>query len=306
MVVQIYRATPTLSAALANAQPASGGISSVTIPVQGLPYTTAQATDASGAFNGPTNTPAAFEMAANLCAIVVPIAFPGMEGLIQLNAAVVPRIEAVMNDAGNQIADYLNTQLWTNGTNGTINPDGFPLIAANTGIYGNIDGTPAANSWWRANVRTATGSPTRLLVLRDIISASKFSGGEYPNIGIMGPGTWELLSEDFLGLEAYMITPQQSFDQANLGARSGFTALMVGGCPIYSDLACPEGQLLLFNTRYFSAYIHEAAAFVFTGFASTIPNNQLGYVGVLVVALQFVCAKRKSFSLTTGYSFNVV
>src|SRR5437867_3841057 len=188
MVVQIYRATPTLSAALANAQPASGGISSVTIPVQGLPYTTAQATDASGAFNGPTNTPAAFEMAANLCAIVVPIAFPGMEGLIQMNAAVVPRIEAVMNDAGNQIADFLNTQLWTNGVNGTIFPDGFPLMAA-TGLCGNIDGTPAANSWWRANVRTATGAPTRLLVLRDIISASKFSGGESPNIGIVGPGT---------------------------------------------------------------------------------------------------------------------
>ena len=83
-------------------------------------------------------------MAVNLCAVVVPIPFPGMEGLIQLNAAVVPTIEARMNDSGNQIADYLNTQLWNNGTNGTINPDGFPLIAANTGIYGNIDGTPAA------------------------------------------------------------------------------------------------------------------------------------------------------------------
>jgi hypothetical protein len=306
MVVQIYRATPTLSAALANAQTASGGISSVTIPVQGLPYTTAQPTDASGSFNAPQNVAAAFEMAANLCAIVVPIAFPGMEGLIQLNAAVVPRIEAVMNDAGNQVADYLNTQLWTNGTYGTINPDGFPLIAA-TGLYGNIDGTPAANNWWRANVRTVGAvAPTRLTVLRDIVSATKFAGGEYPNIGIMGPGTWELLAEDFLGLEAYMITPQQSFDQANLGARAGFTALMVGGCPIYSDLACPEGTLLLFNTRYFAAYIHEAAAFAFTGFASTLPNNALGYVGALVVCLQFVLAKRKTMSITTGYNSNIV
>jgi hypothetical protein len=304
MVVQIYRATPTLSAALANAQNASGGVSSVTIPVQGLPFTTAQPTDYSGAFNQPTVQQGAFEVDVNLAAVVVPIPFPGMEGLVQLNAAVVPLIEARMNDAGNQIADYLNTQLWTNGTNGSINPDGFPLIAG-IGVYGNIDGGP--NTWWRANVRTvAAVAPTRLTVLRDIVSATRFSGGEAPNIGIMSPGTWELLAEDFLGLEAYMITPQQSFDQANLGARAGFTALMVGGVPIYMDLACPDGTLLLFNTRYFAAYIHEAAAFAFTGFASTLPNNQLGYVGALVAVLQFVCAKRKTISITTGYNSNAV
>jgi hypothetical protein len=81
---------------------------------------------------------------------------------------------------------------------------------------------------------------------------------------------------------------------------------MVGGVPIYADLASPEGQLLLFNTRYFAAYIHEAAAFAFTGFASTLPNNQLGYVGALVAVVQFVCAKRKSVSISTGYSFNSV
>ena len=71
---------------------------------------------------------------------------------------------------------------------------GFPLIAQATGIYGNIDGTPAANSWWRANVRAVTGSPTRQTVLRDIVSATKAATGEAPNIGVMGPGTWELLS----------------------------------------------------------------------------------------------------------------
>lgn len=307
MVVQIYRATPTLAAALANAQTASGGVSSITIPVQGLPFTTAQPTDYSGAFNQPAVLNGSFEVDVNLAAVVVPIPFPGFEGLIQLNAAVVPLIEARMNDAGNQIAEYLNGQLFTNGVNGSINPDGFPLIIQNTGIYGNIDGTPAANDWWRANVRTvAAANPTRQTVLRDIVSATKQATGEAPNIGIMGPGTWELLSEDFLALEQYMITPQQSFDQSNLGARAGFTALMVGAVPIYMDLACPEGQLILWNTRYFAAYIHEAAAFAFTGFASTLPNNQLGYIGALVVLINFVCAKRRTMSITTGYNSNAV
>jgi hypothetical protein len=309
MVVQIYRATPVLSACLANAQTASGGVSSVTIPVQGLPFTTAQATDYSGAFTQPTVQNGSFEVDVNLAAVVVPIPFPGLEGLIQLNAAVVPLIEARMNDAGNQIADYLSTAFLT-GAGGGINVDSLRLMAgtaaatAGQGTYGNIDG--AANDWWRANVRTVSGNPTRALVLRDIVSATKFASGESPNIAAAGPGTWELLSEDFLSLEQYLITPQQSFDQSNLGARAGFTALMIGAVPVYMDLGIPEGEIWYWNTRYLAAYIHEAAAFAFTGFASTLPNNQLGYVGALVVLLNFVCAKRKTITVATGYNSNVV
>jgi hypothetical protein len=262
-----------------------------------------QATDYSGAFNQPAVQNGAFEADYNLAAVVVPVPFLGMEGLAQMNAAVVPLIEARMNDAGNQIAQYMNTQMWTNGVNGSINPDGFPLIAG-TGTYGNIDG--AANPWWQANLRAGAVAPTRATVLLDIISATAFNGGEPPNIGFMGPGTWSLLAQDFLALEQYMITPQQSFDQSNLGARAAFQAMMVGGIPIYMDIACPEGQLLLFNTRYYAAYIHEAAAFAFTGFASTLPNNQLGYIGALVCLVQFVQTKRKSVTLRTGYTFNNV
>ena len=307
MVVQIYQATPTLSAALANMQTASGGVSSVTVPVQGQPFTTAQAVGFDGSFNQPGVIQGAFALETNLCAVVVPIPFPGMEGLIQKDAAVIPLIEARMNDAGNQAAQYLNTQLWNNGASGTINPDGFPLMASATLTYGNIPTGVATNTWWQALVR-AEGSvpPTRLTVLNDVTAAAKQAGGEAPNIGVMGPGTWALLAQDFVGQEQYMITPQQSFDQSNLGARAAFTALMVMGVPIYWDLACPEGQLLLFNTRYFAAYVHDAAAFVFTGFASTLPNNQLGYVGAVVVVMQFVCAKRKTIALCTGYSSNTL
>jgi len=300
MVVQIGKSTPTLSAALQNAQPASGGVSSVTIPVQGLPFVTAQATGFDGTFNQPQVQQGAFEMDVNLAAIVVPIPFQGMEGLAQLDAAVVPLIEARMNDSGNQIADYISTQLWTNNTYGSINPDGFPLMTG-TGLYGNINGT--AQTWWQAQTRTeGSVNPTRLTIMADIVSATKFNGGEPPNIGIMGPGTWALLAQDFINQESFMITPQQSFDSTHLGARSGFIALMVGSIPIYFDLYSPEGQLLLFNTRYFAAYVHTAAAFAFTGFASTLPNNQLGYVGAVVAVLNFLVAKRKSMTICTGYN----
>jgi len=130
-IVQIYKATPTLSAALANAQTASGGVSSVTVPVQGTQMTTAQATDYSGSFNQPAALTGITTAEFDLKAVVVPIPFLGMEGIVQLSAAVIPLIEARMNDAGNQVADYLSTQLFTNATNGTINIDGFTLMMAN-------------------------------------------------------------------------------------------------------------------------------------------------------------------------------
>lgn len=308
-IVQIYKSTPTLSAGLANAQTASGGVSSVTVPVQGTPFVTAQATDYSGSFNAPAVQTGITEADFNLCAVVVPIPFLGMEGIVQLSAAVIPLIEARMNDAGNQVADYLSTQLWTNGTYGTINIDGFPLIAAVARTYGNITSTGvlgdgSATAWWNANVQTVSpaADPSRVLVLQYIVSAMKANGGEMPNIGIMGPGTWTLLAQDFVGQEQYMITPGSSFDQSSTGARAAFTALMVAGVPIYIDPYAPEGQLLLFNTRYFSFYIHEAAAFSFTGFASTLPNFQLGYVGALVAVLQDVCVKPASMTLVTGFN----
>ena len=303
-IVQIYQATPTLAAGLANAQTASGGVSSVTVPVQGTPYTAAQATDYSGSFAAPGIQTGITESNWNLCAVVVPIPFLGMEGILQLNAAVVPLIEARMNDAGNQIASYLSNQLWTNATYGTINIDGFPLIANNSGIYGNIDRT--ANVWWQANVQTDTGNLTRNKALKWIVSAMNFNGGEMPNFGVTDPGTWVNLAQDFTSLEQYQITPQSSFDQSNAGARSAFTALSVAGVPIYMDPSSPvnesTGQLLLMNTRYYSFYIHEAAAFAFTGFASTLPNFQLGYVGALVCVLQDLCVKPKSLTRVTGFT----
>lgn len=302
VVVQTYYSTPELAALLANAQTASGGISSVTVPVQGSPMTTAQATDFTGSFNQPAGLTGISEADFNLKAIVVPIQFLGMEGIIQLNAAVVPLIEARMNDAGNQLAEFLSTQLWTNGTNGTINPDGYPLMTATTGTYGNI--ARAANTWWRGFRPTAPGGvphPTRQHILQGIVSAANNNGGEMPNMVTCSPATWVDLATDFVGQEQYMITPGSAFDASTQGARAAFTALMVAGVPVYMDRGSPDGEFLFKNTRYVSAYIHEAAAFAFTGFASTLPNLALGYIGAVVVVLEFICVKPSSMSLWQGF-----
>ena len=303
-IVQIYAATPILAAGLANAQPASGGVSSITVPVQGSPMTTAAATDYSGNFNQPAGLVGMQEADYNLKCIIVPIQFLGMEGIVQMNAAVVPLLEVRMNDAGNQIAAYASTQIWQNGVANSINLDGFPLIAATNNTYGNIDRTIAANAFWNANVRPQGAvAPTRARVLNDIISCAKTAGGEMPNMAATSPATWAALAADFVGAENYRGTPGTGFDQDTQGVRGAFSAIMVAGVPIYIDPLCPDGQVVYFNTRYQSFYIHEAAAFVFTGFASTLPTLTLGYVGALILVAEFVNVKPSSVTLSTGYSF---
>ena len=42
MVVQLYNSTPLMAALIANSQQASGGVSSVTVPVQGSSFVNAQ------------------------------------------------------------------------------------------------------------------------------------------------------------------------------------------------------------------------------------------------------------------------
>jgi hypothetical protein len=304
-IVQIYAATPILAAGLANAQPASGGVSSITVPVQGSPMTTAQATDYFGQFNQPAGLVGMQEADYNLKCIIVPIQFLGMEGIVQMNAAVVPLLEVRMNDAGNQIAAYASTQIWQNGVPNSINLDGFPLIATSgAGVYGNIDRALAANAFWNAQVKAKGAvAPTRIAVLGDIISCMRNAGGEMPNMAAASPATWMALAADFVASENYRVTPGTGFDQDTQGVRGAFSAIMVGGVPVYMDPLCPDGQIVYFNTRYQSFYIHEAAAFVFTGFASTLPTLTLGYVGALIFVGEFVNVKPNTVTLSTGYSF---
>ena len=305
LVVQTYQATPVLSAFLANAQSASGGVSSVTVPVQGSAMVTAQATDYSGSFAQPASLNGIQNGEYNLKAVVVPIPFLGMEGLAQMNAAVIPLIEARMNDAGNVLAEYLSTQMWTNATDGTVNIDGFPLQAA-AGTYGNING--AVNTWWQGNTRATAGTvaPTRELLLAFIVSAAKANGGEMPNMICCAPGTWVSLAQDFIGQEQYRITPGEAFSDSTQGARSGFTALEVAGVPVFMDPNATEGEFYAFNTKYQSFYIHEAAAFAFTGFQSTLANFSLGYIGAVVVVLENILVKRKAITFQLGYTFATV
>ena len=299
LVVQLYNSTPLMAALIANSQQASGGVSSVTVPVQGAQFVNAQWSDYSGSFNQPSVQQGAFNAEFDLKLMIAPVPFLGMEGAVQQDAAIIPLIEARMNDATNVMMDAMATALYTNSTN-TQQFTGLPAAVSASGTNGNI--SRSAYSWWQSKAYTAGNvNPTRQNILQ-YISGTVKNGAEVPSFGVCGFGTWTLLAQDFVGQEQYVITPGSGFDSDSNGPQAAFRALMVAGVPIYPDPYCPEGTVYFLNTNYLSLYIHEQGSFVFTGFESTLPNWQIGYVGAVLMIAELVSTKPKSMSVVSGYN----
>jgi len=299
LVVQIYNSTPLMAALIANSQMASGGVSSVTVPVQGSQFVNAQWSDYSGSFNQPAVQQGAYNAEFDLKLMIAPVPFLGMEGAVQQDAAIIPLIEARMNDATNVMMDAMATALYNNTSN-TQQFTGLPAAVSSSGTYGNISRTQY--SWWQSKEYAAGNvNPTRQNILQ-YISGTVKNGAEVPTFGVCGFGTWTLLAQDYVGQEQYVITPGHGFDGENNGPQAAFRALMVAGVPIYPDPYCPEGTVYFLNTNYLSLYIHEQGSFVFTGFESTLPNWQIGYVGAVLMIAELVNTKPKSMTKVTGYN----
>jgi hypothetical protein len=303
--VQIYNSSPVLAAFLANAKPTSGGVSSITAPVQGLPMTTSQWTNYEGGFDIPTQQQGAFPAEFNLKALITPITYLGMEGALQLDHAVVPLLEARMNDAGNNGAAMLQTALYGNTSNAQ-QLIGFPGAiddGTNTSSYGNIS---RGNSWW-VSKQYAAGSiaPTRKLVMHYLLGVQKY-GGEVPTFGVCGPGTWSSLGDDFITNESFQVRPGEGFDTQATKPRSGFRALDVGGTPIYVDVGCPEGLIYLVNSRYMALHVHDQANFSLSDFDSMLSNGVLGYIAVVLTLCELVNVKPVAQGFVTGLTYNTL
>ncbi len=300
LVVQLYNSTPLMAALIANSQSASGGVSSVTVPVQGAQFVNAQWSDYSGSFAQPSVQQGAYTAEYDLKLMIAPVPFLGMEGAVQQDAAIIPLIEARMNDATNVMMDGMATALYNNTTN-TQQFIGLPAAISSSGTYGGI--VRSASTWWQSKAYAAGSvNPTRQNVLQ-YISGTVKNGAEMPSFGVCGFGTWTLLAQDYVGQEQYVITPGSSFAGSEAdGPQAAFRALMVAGVPIYPDPYCPEGTLYLINTNYLSLYIHEQGSFVFTGFESTLPNWQIGYVGAVLMIAELVNVKPKAMTVVTGYN----
>ena len=216
-----------------------------------------------------------------------------------IRAAIIPLIEARMNDATNVMMDAMATALYTNSTN-TQQFTGLPAAVSASGTYGNI--SRSSYAWWQSKAYSAGNvNPTRQNILQ-YISGTVKNGAEVPTFGVCGFGTWTLLAQDYVGQEQYVITPGSGFSDTADGPQAAFRALMVAGVPIYPDPYCPEGTVYFLNTNYLSLYIHEQGSFVFTGFESTLPNWQIGYVGAVLMIAELVSTKPKSMSVVSGYN----
>ena len=304
LIVQTYQSTPLLAMLLANNQSASGGASSITVPVQGTNMVTTQQSDYSGSFSQPSVQPGIQNAEFNLKLSITPIPFLGMEAAVQLDYAVIPIIEARMNDAGNNLAAFWSNALYNNTSNNLqlIGLPGAVDDSTNLVSYGNI--SRQTSPFFKAKVYNAGSvNPTRQNVLQYLTGCAKSAGGEMPNFGVCGFGTWALLAQDFIGQETYMVTPGASFDKLEDGPRSGFRALMVAGVPIFADMNCPEGTMYILNSNYLSMYIHEQGSFAFTGFESTLSNWQLGYVGAIVNIAELVLTKPSSCARVGSYNY---
>lgn len=307
--MQIYKSSPIACALLSTALMASGGISPITAPVQGNTMVNVQRTDYSGKFNNPGVIPGMQNAEFNLAAYIATIPFPGMEGLVEVDYSVVPLIEARMNDATNKSIDVFSTDIWNNISN-PLGIVGLPAAiddGTNAANYGNIARNTVNSdglSWWQSTVVSNSAgptTPTRDLIMQYILQVFK-KNGEKPKMGVVGVGTWDLLTRDFTPVERYNSDRSGSYGEGS-GPDALFDAVKIAGVPIYCDPYAPEGTLYLLNTDYLSMYIHEKAGFQFLGFESTMANGQIGYIGAILTMMQMVNVKPQSHGRFSNLAF---
>ena len=327
LTVQIYSATPTLSLLLRNAQRAKGGASQITVPVQGTNFVNFGWTDYSGTFSQPQVLTAVQNAEHNLTLGVVPVPFLGVEGLIQSSEAVIPLLKARMADAKTVAVQQISNALFNNSApaevGGGTGPNQLPLPAgqgASPGslvmnglnqaydngtqfgfsTYGGINRTTAGNSFWQGNVQASAGAVlARSKFIVYLMQLTKLAGGESPDFVVMSMSDWTTLMQDFMGGESFRTMPGTRYTK-DVPINAGFRAIQLGDTPIFADPFCPKGTAYVLNSKYFALYLSEDAPFVFSGFYSTIPNLQIGNVGVVLVALQTVCTKPSSGMIVTG------
>ena len=294
LVVQIYKATPLLSLLMRNAQRAKGGVSQVTIPVQGGSYVSFSWSDYSGVFPQPAVQTAAQNAEFNLKLGVVPIPFMGMEALIQSSEAVIPILKARMADAKTVAVQAISSALFTNNSLNATQVDSLYQAyddGTNVTTYGGINRSTAGNTFWKSIYKNAGGNiSTRVLFVPYLAQTTTLAGGEAPDFVVMSPGDWTQLMTNFMSSETFFTKPGSRYGTDDV-VNAGFRGLMLGDTPIFMDPFCPTGQCYIINSRYLALYMSEDAPFAFSGFYSAIPNLQIANIGVVIVAFDVVCSK---------------
>lgn len=302
--VQIYQSHPLLSLLFSNSQRAKGGVSGITIPIQGSSFGQASWGSFSGDFALPNEQPALANLQFNLKLLLHSIGFFDMEAIIQSSEVIIPKLRAVMSDAAVVMKTKLATALFTN-TSSTPQVIDSLVNAYDNGTnvtsYGGIARTPGSAISGQLITNAGALPTTRQGMAGLITQVSTGAGGEMPDFIVMNPNNWAALMSDFQGFEQYRTMPRSIYGRDDV-VNTGFTAISVLNVPVFADPYCPLGQGFFINTRYLSLYMSEYAPFAFSGFHSLIPQGQMADVGVLFAALNLVCAKPSSGAYVTNIS----
>lgn len=301
---QIYQSHPLLSLLFSNSQRAKGGLSGITIPVQGAPFTNFSWGGFAGDFAMPTDQQGITDLQFNLKLGLVPMGFFGMEALIQASEVIIPKLRVVMSDAAVVMKKAFASAIYANNASNPQVIDSLVQAYDNgtlTTSYGGI--ARAGNPWIQGQYYTnqGAGPVTRAGMAVLLTQIATGAGGESPDFMVMNPANWAALMTDFMGYEQYQTNPRNRYGKDDV-VNAGFRAIKVLDTPIFPDPFCPVGQAFAINSRYLSLYLSEYAPFAFSGFHSLIPLGQIADIGVLFSALDLVCAKPSSGAYITGIS----
>jgi hypothetical protein len=299
--VQIYQSHPLLSLLLQNAQRARGGAAQITIPTQGASFTQFSWGSFAGDFPMPEDQAAIQDASFNLKLGMVPIGFFGMEAIVQSSEVIIPKLRAVMSDSATIIKQAIAQSLYSNNYSNNTALDSLSQ-AYDDGTYAPSYGgiTRSTAPWWQGQlIQNAAGISNRTGMAVTLTRVATGAGGESPDFGVMNPADWATLMADFMGYEMYVTRPKSIYAKDDV-VNAGFRAIRVLDTPIFPDPFCPRGTMYMINSRYLSMYLSEYAPFVFSGFESAIPQGQIADIGVLITALDMVCAKPSSGAQLLG------
>lgn len=302
--VQIYQSHPLLSLFMGNAKAARGGVSQVTIPVQGSSFVSFSWGSFAGDFPMPTDAAAIQNAQFNLKLGMVPIGFFGMEAILQSSEVVIPKLRAVMSDAAVVIKQAYAQSLYQNNF---ANPQAWDSLSqayddgTNVPNYGGISRLGAGQQYWQGQLITNPGSAptTRVGMAQLLTRVQAGAGGEAPDFVVMNPAQWAVLMTDFMSLEMYTTRPRSIYGKDD-AVNAGFRAIKIIDTPIFPDPFCPLGQCFIINSRYTGLYMSEYAPMTFSGFESQIPVGQISDIGVLISCGDLVCAKPSSGAQVVG------
>lgn len=304
LFVQMYFASPTLFYLMGNSQRSAGGLSQITVPMQGQSMVQGQFVGYGGGFNSPVITPGIQNGQWPTAYWVVPIPLPFGETVIQSTEAVIPLLKARMNDAYAVTRQQMATLMFQNNTANPLYPNSFYDAfdsGTNVPTYGGINRLAAGNANYQGQLIDLSAAPwslastgfTRAKMASLLTKVTDAAGGEAPTFVVMNPADFATLNADFIGTEQAFVTPGRNFT-IDTPIRSSFPNLNVSGVPIFADHFVPQGNVYGCNIKYSNLYLSEDAAFDFSGFYSLVPLGQIGQQGVVVLGYNFISAKSVS------------